>query len=163
MDFDELFQECSGNIKYSVPKDPIILKVDKLVAEIENNYQGLGTVYAEREKEKEELSKKITDAEKKLLSIKNPSNLAKMPASRREVICKKLAESRDDLRKEILRCKVRLDEIKVESGDTQNTNNNANENTKKENVTNEKNDEKDKNNTDSKSGKWNMNPYSDFL
>jgi chromosome segregation ATPase len=172
MDFDELFQECSGNTKYNVPKDPIVLKVDKLVTEIENNYQGLGTVYAEREKEKEELNKKVADAEKKLLSIKNPSNLAKMPAPRRDVICKRLAEMRDDLRKEILRCKVRLDEIKIESGEAQNAGDEEKKTTrkeskkegKKENVTNEKDkkDEKDKNNDDTKS-KWNMNPYSDFL
>jgi chromosome segregation ATPase len=160
MDFDELFQECANDTKYNVPKNPILLKVDKLVTEIESNYQGLGTVYAEREKEKEELNKKITDAEKKLLSIKNPSNLAKMPASRREVICKKLSESRDELRKEILRCKIRLDEIKVESGDT---NADGNEENKKKNTKETVTNEKDKNTTDTKNGKWNMNPYSDFL
>jgi hypothetical protein len=174
MDFNELFQECSGNTKYNVPKNPIVLKVDKLVTEIESNYQGLGTVYAEREKEKEELNTKISVAEKKLLSIKNPSNLAKMPAPRREMISKKLSELREEIRKEILRCKVRLDEIKVESGDNNETKNDRNNEKimKKENITNITNitnatnankDESDVVISDTANNKWNMNPYSDFL
>lgn len=169
MDFDELFREGISNTKYDVPKDPIILKVDKLVVEIENNYQNIGTVYAEREKEKEDLKAKVSEAEKKLAAIKNPRNLASMPAQRREAMNKKLSDARDVLRKEIQRCKVRLDEIKIEEGgnggekesSSKSFNNPSknNKNTPKE----QKPDQQDQQSPQNQQNKWNMNPYNDFM
>lgn len=155
MEFDELFRDCNSSMKYDVPKDPITLKVNKLLTDIEDNYQGLSTAYAEREKEKEDLKKKLSEAEKKLSSIKNPNNLAKMAYTRREEITKKLSKARDELRKEIQRCKVRLDEIKVEEGETGNE-------PKKESKVTTNAVEKPEVDTPVDT-KWNMNPYSDFI
>ena len=164
MDMDELFRECNSSTKYDVPKSPITLKVDKLLSDIEDNYQGLGTAYAEREKEKEDLKKKLSDAEKKLSSIKNPSNLAKMNYTHREEITKKLSKAREELRKEIQRCKVRLDEIKIEEGDTEKEKKDTPKGKRKvHDAAKEKKDTPNQTEPNPLSDKWNMNPYSDFI
>lgn len=154
---DELFRECQSSIKYDVPKDIVTLKVDRLITEIEDNYKGLSTIYAEREKEKEDLKNKLSEAEKKLSSIKNPNNLAKMPAQRREEISKKLSTSREELRKEIRRCKVRLDEIKIEEGDRTEPKIESKKQGKREDNERKVDDGGEEN------SKWNLNPYADFL
>lgn len=163
---EDLFNECANNTKYDTPKNSIVSTVEKLTTEIENNYLGLSTVFSEREKEKKDLKEKIAAAERKLTNIKNPANLAKMTYTRREAITKKLAESREELRKEIKIHKVRLSEIEVEEGKSENST--EPENAKNKNTKNRENNKSKevRNNVDDilpASSKWNMNPYADFL
>ena len=152
---DDLFNECDSNIKYSTPESPVSIFTNKLANEIENNYLGLSTAFSEREKEKESLKEKIATAEKKLASIKNPANLAKMPFARREAMNKKLAESREEIRKEIKRYKVRLSEIEVEEGSKEGKDTNQDPHI---NTTNNTNDS-----ILPHSSAWNTNPYADFV
>jgi hypothetical protein len=79
-----------------------------------------------------------------LSAIKNPSNMARMTYAKREVLNKKLSANRTELRREITRYKVRLDEIEIEEGgNTAETNTNVENKPKTEN-------------------KWDLNPYADF-
>jgi chromosome segregation ATPase len=157
MNLEDLFDECADNTKYDVAQNNIESNIEKLTREIESNYQGLSTVYADREKEKEELNTKILAAEKKLKEIKNPKNMASLSFTKREVINKKLAESRVKIRNEIARYKVRLDEIKVEEGDNKNEKNNVN------NAKTNAHSDTTNSASDIVPNKWNMNPYGDLL
>ena len=152
MNFEDLFDECANDKKYAEPKNMINVSVEKLMTEIESEYRGIGTTFSDRKKEKEDLKNKVEAAEIKLKNIKNPKNFAKMPYAKREILNKKLHDSREELRKEIKICKVRLDEIKIEEGD-QEKQNDTEERT--ENIKSEPNV--------GSNDKWNMNPYSEFL
>lgn len=152
MNFEDLFDECANDKKYAEPKNMINVSVEKLMTEIESEYRGIGTTFSDRKKEKEDLKNKVEAAEIKLKNIKNPKNFAKMPFSKREALNKKLHDSREELRKEIKICKVRLDEIKIEEGDQEKQG-------PEKDVENNTRPEQNSNNND----KWNMNPYSEFL
>lgn len=156
MNLEDLFDECADNTKYNVAKNSIESNVEKLTHEIESNYQGLSTVYADRQKEKEDLNTKIAATEKKLKEIKNPKNMASLNYTKREAMNKKLSESRAKLRNEIAIYKIRLDEIKVEEGDTGQSDKNINQNNSNNNATSEEIKPNVTNN-------WNNNPYSDLL
>jgi hypothetical protein len=149
MDFEDLFDECSNDKKYTEPKNMIHVSVEKMMTEIEAEFRGISTSLTERKKEKKDLEDKIAATENKLKNIKNPKNFASMPHTKREAMSKKLHDSREKLRKEIRICKVRLDEIKIEEGDqtpVENPNEKSVEHT-----------------TENKVDKWNTNPYSDLL
>jgi chromosome segregation ATPase len=152
MNFEDLFDECAKDQKYAEPKNMINVSVEKLMTEIESEYRGIGTTFSDRKKEKEDLKNKIEAAEIKLKNIKNPKNFAKMPFTKREALNKKLHDSREELRKEIKICKVRLDEIKIEEGDQEKQG-------PEKDVENNTRPEQNSNNNN----KWNMNPYSEFL
>ena len=154
MDFEALFEKCLSDQKYDEPKNMTYVAVDRLVENIESEYQGITTVHSDRQKEKETLKNDINAAEKKLNSIKNPTNLAKMTFVRREALSNKLAAARKELRQEIKRYKVRLDEIKIEEGDTGQEEKQQVDNVPTiTTITN----------VDKPVDKWNMNPYSDFI
>jgi chromosome segregation ATPase len=143
-DFDALFDECSNSEKYREPSEPLNKYVNKVITNIEAEYTGVMTMHLERKKEKDDLNEKIKSAEKKLSAIKNPSNMARMTYAKREVLNKKLSANRTELRREITRYKVRLDEIEIEEGgNTAETNTNVENKPKTEN-------------------KWDLNPYADF-
>jgi predicted nucleic acid-binding Zn-ribbon protein len=149
MDLGDLFDECSNDKKYTEPKNMIHVSVEKMMTEIEAEFTGISTSLTERKKEKKDLEDKIVATENNLKNIKNPKNFASMPYAKREIMSKKLHNSREQLRKEIRICKVRLDEIKIEEGDQ----------TPVENP----NEKSDVPNIEHKIDKWNANPYSDFL
>jgi len=149
MDFESLFDECANDKKYTEPKNMVQVSVEKMFTEIEAEYRGISTPLTERKKEKKDLEDKITATENKLKNIRNPKNFSSMPHTKREAMSEKLHKAREELRKEIRRCKVRLDEIKIEEGDQ----------TPVENP----NEKVVGNVTDNKVDKWNTNPYSEFL
>jgi chromosome segregation ATPase len=128
-----------NNKKYDEPDAGVDVLIEKLMVNIESEFTGLETDITDREKEKEMLTNKISELTIKLSQIKNPVSLAKMPFNKRDAISKKLNKDREIIRKNIKRCKCRLDEIKIEE-----TPNPA--------ESNSKTDEEVKN-------KWHQNPY----
>ena len=141
---EDLFDECFNDEKYreAKKKDSSVI-VDNLINTVEAEFTGLSTTVSERKAEKHALTQKLKTLKTQLSSIKNPSNLAKMPATKRESITKKLSEEREKIRKQIKQCQIRLDEIEIE----ENPNPQGNDN-------NDKPCKADK--------KWDANPYSDF-
>jgi len=101
--------------KYRMPSETKIKDdINLLVDNIETDYKGGETIERERQKEKDDLTQKIKDAEKKLKNIKTP-NMGNS-SSRKEKITSQLSEKREKLRREIARYKVRLSEIETETG-----------------------------------------------
>lgn len=136
MDFDDLFEEGANQEKYREPDKNTNLAVENIMRYIESEFTGEETVETSRMNERNVLRKSLTEAEKKLKSIKNPKNVknaAKISAQNKE--------KRDVCRREIARCKLRLDEIDSEEGI---------KNKGESNVSN------------IKSSAWNMNPYEDM-
>jgi hypothetical protein len=115
MDANEIFNLCMSDEKYSMPSETKIKDdINLLVDNIETDYKGGETIERERQKEKDDLTQKIKDAEKKLKNIKTP-NMGNS-SSRKEKITSQLSEKREKLRREIARYKVRLSEIETETG-----------------------------------------------
>lgn len=146
-ELESLFDECQSNMKYDEPPNSTATLINKLVETIEADFTGIATVETDRLKEKKELTDKIHSLQKRLISIKNPRNLASMPFGKRSIITKNLSEKREVLRKEIEQYKFKLDEIKVEEGTREP------EKTKKE-IPEEK--------VNSQKSKWDTNPYGDL-
>ena len=114
--FDSLFEECTNDVKNIVPPTNLLdKKLDNMLINIEAEFTGAETAETSRNKEIKELKEKISATEKKLKNIKNPSNLASMSPKTRGLINKKLSKDRTNLRNEIQRYKIRLDEIETET------------------------------------------------
>ena len=175
MNLEDLFDECITDEKYREPTNNTPAKsVDNLVKNIEAEFTGAITEYTEREKEKTSLSLRIKELSTQAKTLKNPQNLTKMTYAKRERITKKLADKRETVRNEISRCKVRLDEIEVEEGKTQNTplsplpqKSNLNGNTTHSGQNRERSERSIAESTTkqetNKWDKWNTNPYEDLF
>jgi len=111
---EDLFDECCNNEKYREPVNKIS-NIDKLIVDAEAEFTGTKTSHIDREKEKKELEDTVKSLEIQLSKLKNPSNTAKLPFNKREHITKKLNDEREKIRKHIKQCKVRLDEIELET------------------------------------------------
>ena len=127
---DDLFDECCNNEKYREPVYKTSALIDKLVADSEAEFTGASSSHVDREREKKELSDTIKSLEVKLSKLKNPANTAKLPFEKRSAITKKLSEERDEIRKRIRQCKVRLDEIELETPKKEDNPSNVERNTR---------------------------------
>lgn len=114
MELDDLFDECCRDEKYREPVSKASI-ADKLIVDAEAEFTGMSTAHIDREKEKKELEDTIKSLGIQLSKLKNPSNTAKLSTQKRELITKKLNEEREKIRKHIKQCKVRLDEIELET------------------------------------------------
>jgi hypothetical protein len=119
MDLDDLFNDCSSNIKYDVPENKIISNIKNFVEDVEKEFQGklIENSKLDRDKEKSECISKISKLERELVSLKTP----KVKGSSRGDMSKKIAEKRTKLRKEISSIKLKLDEIEIEEGSSGNS------------------------------------------
>lgn len=120
-DLEELFEECSNSIHHIVPEDTLKKYANNKLENIEAVYTGALTAHTDRLKEKADLISKIKKAEYKLKECKNPTNTAKMPYSKREALTKQLSQYRVNIRNEIARYKVRLNEIEMEENEKPHT------------------------------------------
>lgn len=95
-------------------RDPSVLRcADDFIEQSEQTYILGNPVEQSRVSEKIEIEANIKMLEKKLKRLR--SNVNSRSARRRDGLSKRIAAERDNIRNEIARCKVRLDEIDMEN------------------------------------------------
>jgi len=112
MDVEQIFSELVDQ-----NEEPKFSYADTIVKGIENEYQNLPDVKAERKKEKEGLSKKLKDLQGKLKKVKNVKNHRAVEQNTKK------AELRSRLRKEIEDIKDKLHAIDLEEKGSEVTSN----------------------------------------
>lgn len=158
MEAQNIFDECFNDTKYNVPVNKIKEKVEELVNNIEADYKGdvIDNASFDREKEKNELNKKIKEAENKISALKIPKNVG----PRRAEISKNLSIRRDKYRKEIAIHKIRLSEIDMETNSSQPD---SKEKLSKREMLSEKVKQKNESSTPVQKQQWgSVNPYEDI-
>lgn len=112
MDVEQIFSELVDQ-----NEEPKFSYADTIVKGIENEYQNLPDVKAERKKEKESLSKKLKDLQGKLKKVKNVKNHRAVEQNTKK------AELRSRIRKEIEDIKDKLHAIDLEEKGSEVTSN----------------------------------------